>query len=247
MKRFRAEVWALRVRDAWGAHTGQIPFAASVAMENDLKRTIVPPDIQPRKRVRRETAPTHCVYTDLEMHTGCCVVKSRFGMITGVGMKTDLVNIKVTRTNAKGITMYNGSVNITHDMEGNLFSIPIRLVAPVVRATRPRKEVSSSARDYVQKILFDMYVRVVSYMRRSMFWSGTYQGYDFDMCAHIPAYGCTCEGVEDIQVDMRLYVSNLIRDWCNESGVEFVDFENMSNHTSSSYDDDDISSSHSSQ
>lgn len=244
MKRFRAEVWALRVRDAWGAHTGQIPFAASVAMENDMRRAMAPPDIQTRKRARREPAPVQC-YTDFEVRTGCFGAKSRFGMISGVGLKTDTVDIKVTRTNAKGITMYSGSVNITHNMEGNLFPIPIRLVAPVVRASRPRKEVSSSARDYVQKILFDMYVRVVSYMRRSMFWSGAYQGYDFDMCPHIPVYGCTCDGVEELQVDMHMYVTNLIRDWCSESGVEFIDFEGMSNHTSSS--SYDTSSSRSSQ
>jgi len=232
LKQFQREVWALRVKDAWGVHIAHVPYSVHTRLEYELEHasTFDTPEPPERKRQKRTPAPKQKPreYTELELCTGCCTDKSGFRLISNKdSLKTGQVRIKTTRTNTDQITVYTGSVNITHDIEGNLFPVPVSLVTPSVRTTRPRKEVNAGARKYTECVLFEMYIRFVSYTRRSFLWTPPYPGYEIDSELTYNPTGTVVprdvEGIYERVGSMHSYMNNLIGKWCDQSGIDFID------------------------
>mgnify|MGYP005990622153 CR=1 FL=1 len=232
LKRFQREVWALRVKDAWSEHCARVPYSVHTRLESELYDATIPDIVKPpvRKRLKRTSLPRHQPrdYSGLELSTGCCVDKSAFRLIcNNDAMKTGAFRVKNTRTNTDQITVYTGTVDITHDMEGNLFPVPLTLTTPSVRTTRPRKDVNEEARKYTGSVLFEMYIRVVSYMRRGLLWSPPYPGAEIDTdLACNPTETVVprkAEGIYERVSSMHTYVTDIIREWCVRSGTEFID------------------------
>ena len=189
------ETHTVRVHTAWSSLGEPVPPAVEIRLEQEalefLNTSLVKPRSRPPKRRRVKNVPR----IEPNETLGCTPYPNGFqthSFVSPNALKTSSVKITCS-TLTGGRISFRASTNITHDVHGHEIE-PIRVTAPVLRTSKSKEESFEDASDYLNGFLFEVYVRVVSHMRRIMFLPGDYPGSEVDTtlstntCATIADY-----------------------------------------------------------
>jgi hypothetical protein len=138
---------------------------------------------------------------------------------------------------------YRASVDITHDLTGKQIP-PIRISAPLLKTYNSKEETRGLATDYLRTLLFEVYVRVVSHVRRIRFLPEPYAGCEVDaMLAASPGASVVDYTLPDTLIqayyNWNRSIREIVETVCTVSHIDYIDTDLIRNADSRSSDSSD--------
>jgi hypothetical protein len=234
LARLRQDSHTIRVESAWSVAMGTpIPPAVQMRLEREAmefigSRLTCSPRSRPpkKKRVRLNEKMTRVQKDD---RLGCTRYDTGFkthSFSSPHSIETGGVKFTCS-TLSEGRISFRGSVSITHDINGKRID-PIRISGPNLRTHQSKEDIMEEAKTYMNNLLFELYVRTVSYIRRIRFLSGTYPGNVIDTLLSQQSSACVIDyvipdGLVESPFKWEERVRDIARSVCEASGIEFFD------------------------
>ena len=234
LHRLQMDTHTLRVRVAWSVHGSELPTAMQMRLEREAAefmaaRPVPSPRVRPRKTKRARTTRVQPVLRDERL--GCTRYTSGFrthSFPSPNAIKTACTKI-VCSPLAGNRVSFRGSVSITHNIHGKPIE-PIRIIAPVLRTSESKQAMIKPATSYLNDLLFEVYVRVVSYARRVSLLVEPYPGVEIDRVltaqpsADVLDYVLP-DGLHQTHFNWDAYVREITETVCNLSSVQYFNVD----------------------
>lgn len=199
-------------------------------------RPVRSPRVRPRQKRARESSPI-----EKDARLGC--TRYPTGFRTHSFPSPHAIEAGCVKTTcsplSEGRVSFRSSLSITHNLHGAAIE-PIRIPGPVLRTYASKADMMAPATTYMNNLMFEVYVRVVSNIRRMRFFNAPYPGAEIDAIlseacsAPVIAYSLPDElneepfrwkSIPDIVElvcrvsDIEFFDVNLIRDADSQSSV----------------------------
>jgi hypothetical protein len=234
LHRMQMDTHTLRVRVAWAAVGPELPPAVQMRLEREAAefmatRCAPSPRVRPPKTKRARTGRVQPVVRDDRL--GCTRYPNGFrthSFASPHAIRTGCTKI-VCSPLAGNRVSFRGSMSITHGIHGKPIA-PIRVIAPVLRTAESKHAVMPSATSYLNNLLFEVYVRVVSHARRISLLAEPYPGVDIDriltqqQSADVLDYVLP-DGLHQTHFNWDAYVREITEAVCVASSVEYFDVQ----------------------
>lgn len=269
----KTHAYELRVRRAWAAATVSriLPPAVQNQLDADVNAFFNTQRLSSRSRpASRESAakrrrqievtpetptPPRAVHSEVEIRLGCMRSPRGFrtcSFVSSTSLCTGNVRVVCASLSQERMS-YRGSVFLSHGIYGKKLSSPIRISAPIMRSAAPKSEMLPLATAYIRDVLFSVYVRIVSHVRRILLLPSPYNGEEID--TQLAADSTTQitstvipNGLSQTLVCVQDEVTAIVRVLCEHASVEYIDLSVMmtnstTNSSVSSFGGDDSRSS----
>jgi hypothetical protein len=240
------QVHALRVRSAWKSFAGNdLPPAMQSYLNAHAisKRCVSPRRKQPtskKPRLKHESDVLPVVLPRELESWGCNSTADGFrttSFPSPLSFCTKGGSVKVSVCPLVDHRFaYKASFEITHDLKGRP-TRAVKVVCPSLRTARNKLDVGDKARNSMSIIAFNMYVRIISRMRRNLFMDeldiDTELQFNPGCCiadAHIP------DGVVQAYFPMEKNVCAVVQELCALNGIYYVNPDILFNEGSESSD-----------
>lgn len=238
LARLQLETHTVRVQAAWSSR-GTIPPAVQMRLEREAKEFFQTRRIKPRVKPPKRKKPKVVPAVEKNDRLGCTVYASGFkthSFESADALSTECVKIQCGPI-AGGRISFRSAVNITHDLAGREME-PIRIKAPILRTYMQKQECSEAVSHYLKQQLFELYVRVVSHIRRTRF-DPPYAGSDIDGLlsnnSSVPIADCELpDNVYEEYYNWGAYVKQLAEAICAASGTDYINPDSINSEMSSS-------------
>lgn len=240
------QVHALRVKSAWRSFAGNdLPRVMQCYLDTHAigKRSVSPrrkPSSKKKQKLTHESDILPVVLPHELQSWGCNT--------SADGFRTTSFNTPLSFCTKGGVKVsvyplvdrrfaYKASFEITHDVNGRP-TRPVKVLCPSLRTARDKFDVGDAVRNSMRIIAFNMYVRVMSRMRRNMLMD---EMLDIDTelrfnpgCpiadAHIPT------GVVQAYFPVEKTVCTVVQELCALNGIHYLDPDILFNEGSNSSD-----------